>query len=75
MASDNIQWADAEKIFLKILESNRKGLFLATLPYKIGITAALVAGFASIPMIFELNTVMWFNELYVTSGQPRTTLK
>ncbi len=55
-------------MFVKIVNSNRKGLFFATLPYKFGIVAAVTAGFVSIPMIFDVNTVMWFNEVYVTSG-------
>ncbi len=52
-----------------ITSSNRRGLFMATLPYKIGITAAMASAIISIPMIFELNTVLWFNEVYVTSGK------
>lgn len=59
---------EAQPIFDKMVESNRNGLFLATLPYKVGIAAALVAGFGSLPMIFDINTVLWFNEIYVTSG-------
>lgn len=31
---------------------------------------AVVAAVGSIPMIFELNTVLWFNELYVTTDVP-----
>lgn len=53
-----------------MVASNRSGLFLATLPYKIGIASALIAGFGSLPMIFEYNTVLWFNEIYVTSDVP-----
>jgi hypothetical protein len=45
-------------------------LWLVTLPYKIGIVTAVGAATISIPMIFDLNTVLWFNELYVTSGNP-----
>ena len=30
-----------QPIFLKVVESNRKGLFMATIPYKIGIFALL----------------------------------
>lgn len=39
-----------------------------TLPYRIGITTALVAAFGSIPMIFDIDTVLLFNEHYVTAG-------
>jgi len=70
MSVDNVDWRAAQPAFLKIIASNRAGLFVATLPYKIGIFSAVFAGFASFPMIFEINTVMWFNELYVTTEVP-----
>lgn len=70
MSVENISWQEAQPIFDKMVESNRNGLFLATLPYKVGIAAALVAGFGSLPMIFDINTVLWFNEIYVTSDVP-----
>jgi hypothetical protein len=70
MSTDGVTWDEAEKTFHKMVSENRKGLFFSTLPYKTGITFALVAGFASIPMIFDLSTVLWFNELYVTSDVP-----
>ena len=69
MSVDNISWEKAEEKFLVIVNANRQGLFMATLPYKIGIFSAVTVAVASIPMIFELNTVLWFNELYVTSGK------
>ncbi len=53
---------------MDIINSNRKGLFLATLPYKIGIATAVTAAVVSVPLIFEVNTVMLFNEYFVTSG-------
>jgi len=70
MAADNISWEQAQPTFIKVVESNRKGLSLATLPYKIGIFTAVVGGFASIPMIFDLDTVLWFNEHFVTTDVP-----
>lgn len=70
MAVENVSWNDAQPIFEKIVASNRRGLFLATLPYKIGIASSVIAGVVSIPMIFDLNVVLWFNELYVTSDVP-----
>lgn len=60
---------DAEKKFMEIVAENRKGLWLATLPYKLGMVTAVTVATVSIPMIFEINTVLWFNELYVTSGK------
>lgn len=70
MSVENCSWEDAQPIFDKMVQSNRRGLFVATLPYKIGIMTALVAGFGSLPMIFDINTVLWFNEIYVTSDVP-----
>lgn len=70
MAVDNCSWQAAQPTFLKLMNSNRSYLFLATLPYKIGIVTAVSAGFFSIPMIFHLDTVLWFNEGFVTSDVP-----
>lgn len=53
---------------MEIVTENRKGLWLATLPYKLGIVASVSVATLSIPMIFHLDTVLWFNELYVTTG-------
>lgn len=50
-------------------KSNRRGLFVATLPYKLGIFAAVGGAVVSIPLIFDLDTVLWFNEHYVTAGK------
>ena len=35
-----------------------------------GIASALIAGFGSIPMCFDLHTTLWFNEGYVTTDVP-----
>jgi hypothetical protein len=70
MAKDNTDWSASQKTFASIVASNRKGLFLATLPYKFGIGAAVSAGVLSFPMIFDINTVMLFNESFVTADIP-----
>jgi hypothetical protein len=70
---DNVDWEGAQPRFIEMVNSNRRGLFLATLPYKFGIFAAVTAGFVSIPMIFHYDTVLTFNELYVTSGRHFST--
>ena len=62
MATDTIEWTEANKIFDGIIQSNRRGLFLTTLPYKVGIVTAVTAAVVSIPMCFEINTVLAFNE-------------
>ena len=70
MAKDDVSWEDAQPRFDEIIAANRRGLFVSTLPYKIGICSSLVLGFGSIPMIFDLNTALWFNEAYVTTDVP-----
>lgn len=54
---------DTEPIFQKMVTSNWRGLFLYTLPYEIGIESALVAvaAFGSIPLIFEIDTLLWYS--------------
>ena len=32
------------------------------MPYKIGLCMAVTAGLASIPLVFHLDTALWFNE-------------
>jgi hypothetical protein len=66
----NVPWDKANIEFRKMVASNRSGLFLATLPYKLGIATSIILGVGSIPMIFDLNTVLWFNEAFVTSDVP-----
>lgn len=70
MAVDGISWDDAQKIFHEMCTSNREGAFLITLPYKVGIATALTGAFASIPLCFDLTTVAWFNENFVTTDRP-----
>lgn len=69
MSVDNIEWEQADKIFNKILSTNREGLFFATLPYKVGIITTVSAAMFSIPLLFHLDSVLWFNENYVTTGK------
>lgn len=70
MAVDNVTWDKAQPILRSMVQSNRRGLFMATLPYRIGILTAVASAFACFPMIFDYNTVLWFNEIYVTSDVP-----
>jgi hypothetical protein len=68
MRVDNVAWEAAQPRFNEIMSANRQGMWVATLPYKIGLFAAVTSTVACFPMVFELNTVLWFNELYVTTG-------
>lgn len=70
MATNDVTWPEAQPELQAIIKSNRKGLFLATLPYRMTVAAALTVAFGSIPMIFDLDTVLWFNEWGVTADVP-----
>ena len=66
MKVDGVEHTEAEKTVGEIEQAAKSGLAMSRLPYRVGIAAALVAGFGSIPMCFDLHTVLWFNEQYVT---------
>ena len=66
MVVDGLDWDKAHVKFQQVVNTNREGLFLATLPYKFGIGIALGMGFGSVPMIFQLDTALWFNEVSVS---------
>lgn len=70
MSVEQVEWEDAKKISLDIIASNRRGLFIATLPYKLGIFCSVGAGLISFPLIFHYDSVLWFNEVYVTCDVP-----
>lgn len=70
MNVDRVSYEEASETFKQIALKNREGMWLLSLPYKIGIGVALTGAYVSIPMVFELNTVKWFNEAYVTADIP-----
>jgi hypothetical protein len=70
MRVDLVSWKDAQPRFNEMVSANRQGMWLATLPYKIGLITAVSAAACSIPMVFDLNTTLWFNEHFVTTDVP-----
>jgi hypothetical protein len=70
MMIDKVSYEESSEKVEEIAASNRKGMFLLSLPYQIGIAASLTAGFASIPLCFHLPTAEWFNMYYVTTDVP-----
>lgn len=70
MTVDNVPYAEACRKFEEIAAENRKGMLVHTIPYKLGITAAIGGGVFSIPLCFHLPTVHWFNERFVTTDVP-----
>lgn len=70
MRVDSLSWEEAQPKFRTMKSDNRKGMYIATIPYKIGLYTATISAFACIPMVFDLDTCMWFNEYYVTTEVP-----
>lgn len=70
MAVDSIEYDEAMKVFKKIAKTNRKGMTRAALPFYTGFGMAFTGGIASIPLVFELNSVNWFNDNFVTAEMP-----
>lgn len=67
MSVDKCSHEEATKTFEKIAKKNREGMALAALPYQLGIVLGVAAAVGSIPLVFDLQTTLWFNELYVTT--------
>merc|ERR1719210_2287665 len=70
MAVDGLEWIAAKSRVNEIANENNKIKWLATFPYKMGLTVAAVAGIGSVPMVFHRGTAQWFNEYYVTTDVP-----
>jgi len=70
MSVDEVSHESASTILEKIKESNRQGLFWQTMPYKLGIFAAVTSGLISFPLIFDYESVLWFNDRFVTCDVP-----
>ena len=59
MLVDKISRHEAFPRFREIVEFNRKGLFWATLPQRLGITIAVTSSVVCIPAVFDREFVMW----------------
>ena len=70
MATDQVSYEEASKVFAKIEEKNYEWMKLTALPFQISIVAAGTAALASIPLVFHLPTVEYFNEHFVTAEHP-----
>jgi hypothetical protein len=70
MSVDTIDHDEATKVLEEIREKNREGMNLSYLPYHIGIGTSIAAGAASFPLVFDLDTVIKFNERFVTTDVP-----
>ena len=69
MVVDQIEYDEAMKVFNEIAKTNREGMALAATPFYVGLSAAVIGGYGSIPLVFNLSAVDWFNEKFVTAGK------
>lgn len=70
MTRDRISYDEATRVFEQIQSKNREGMVLLAVPYHVGISIAVTAAVAAVPMVFDLNTAIWFNTDYVTTDVP-----
>lgn len=69
MVTDKCSYQVACFKFLELEQKNHEGVFLLALPFQLGVGSA-IAGLISIPLVFHLPTVEFFNEYYVTAEHP-----
>lgn len=70
MSVDNVEHAEAKTVVTKMAEENRTLMYIEYFPYHAGIGSAVFGGVVSFPMIFHAETVLWFNEKFVTAEVP-----
>jgi hypothetical protein len=70
MDIDHCSYQKANQTFSIIAQRNMEGYYMVTLPYKLGITSAILAGMAAFPLVFHLPTIEWFNAWAVTADIP-----
>ena len=70
MCMDDVPYATACDIFADIEETNYKWMRLMSLPFQVGIVTAFSSAVISIPLVFHLQTVEYFNEHFVTADHP-----
>jgi len=71
MSVDGVDYDAGKTKFDEIAKANRTAISsLAVYPYFVGIGVGMIAAFGSLPLVFELNTAKWFNEVLVTTDVP-----
>ena len=72
MATDRVDYQTASRIFLQIESKNYEKEHFMALPFQLSITTCGVGAFLSIPLVFHLPTVEFFNEFFVAADHPRS---
>lgn len=67
MAIDEVDWDAAQGRVALIGQATHEHIGMYIAPFKVVIYTSLLAGFASFPLCFHLDTVKWFNDVFVTT--------
>mmetsp|Transcript_5693 Transcript_5693/g.7856 ORF Transcript_5693/g.7856 Transcript_5693/m.7856 type:complete len:258 (+) Transcript_5693:51-824(+) len=70
MRVDGVTWEEAEIKVKEINVAAEKFNSLVRLPYQIGIAFGIGSAFSSIPLVFDLNTALSFNEYFSREDLP-----
>ena len=70
MIVDSLSHEDALEVVRGMARKNAEGLAMSLLPYHLGIGAAYVTAWVSIPAVFSLQFAKAFNEVAVTTDVP-----
>lgn len=72
MATDGVSYQEATDIYAKIEKKNFEYEHVMAFPFQAGIVTCFAAGCISIPLVFYLPAVEFFNEHFVTAEHPPT---
>jgi hypothetical protein len=72
MDRDQVDYEKAQEKFEVIAAKNREYMFALSLPYQIAVALAVTGGILSFPLVFNLQTAQWFNEIFVTTEVPES---
>ncbi|KAJ3224398.1 hypothetical protein HK099_008503 [Clydaea vesicula] len=67
---DSVSREDAASIFKQIEDSNRKKLRYYIFPTYFGIFSSICGAGICLPMVFQKDSAVWFNEIFVTKDLP-----
>lgn len=70
MVADGIPYDDALKIFQKIDEANDRLMAIHEIPYQVGLGVSLAAGAASLPLVFQFDSVLWLHDVFISEEIP-----
>ena len=70
MVTDNVSYETAEETLKRIRVCNSRGQAKTAYTHVLLIASSVIAGFASFLLVFDINSVLYFNEHFVTMAVP-----